>query len=136
MPGRTIYVDCTVLQADGGTRAAAITGGFVALVDALCHLVDAGRLPCAPLAQGVAAVSVGLLDGQAVVDLCASEDRAVSVDMNVAMTHDGRLVEVQATAERQPFTRQEHDAMLELAAAGIERIRDAQAEALGDRLTI
>jgi ribonuclease PH len=134
--GRTIWVDCNVIQADGGTRTASITGGFVALVDALWSLKDRGIIECIPLTQGIAAVSVGIVEGQAVVDLCADEDRAASVDMNVVMTHEGRFVEVQGTAEGPAFTREEHDAMLGLAQSGIDRIRTVQADALGDRLVI
>ena len=136
LPGRTVWIDCNVIQADGGTRTASVTGGFVALVDALWSLKEREVLDCIPLTQGIAAVSVGIVDGQAVVDLCADEDKAASVDMNVVMTHEGRFVEVQGTAEGLAFSREEHDAMLALAQSGIRRVQAAQAEALGDRLVI
>ncbi len=134
--GRTIWIDCNVIQADGGTRTASITGGFVALVDALWSLKERGAFESIPLTQGIAAVSVGVVEGQPVVDLCADEDRAASVDMNVVMTHDGRFVEVQGTAEGLAFSRDEHDAMLTLAQDAIARIRGLQAEALGERLVL
>lgn len=132
MPGATIWIDCTVLQADGGTRTAAVTGGFVALVDALRKLKEAERFEQMPLVQGVAAVSVGIVDGEAMVDLCADEDRAASVDMNVAMSHDGRFIEVQGTAEKEPFARDQHDALISLAEGALPRIAEAQMDALGD----
>jgi len=134
--GRTVWIDCNVIQADGGTRTAAVTGGFVALVDALWALKEREVFDCIPLVQGVAAVSVGIVDGQVIVDLCADEDRAASVDMNVVMTHDGRFVEVQGTAEGLAFSRAEHDEMLTLAQKGVLRVQAAQAEALGDRLAV
>ena len=136
VPGRTIWVDCDVIQADGGTRTAAITGGFVAVVDALWSLKEKGKFECIPLVQAVAALSVGIVDNRPMVDLCADEDRAASVDMNVVMTHDGRFVEVQGTAEGQPFSRQENDQMLDLVQQGIAQVASVQAAALGERLTI
>jgi len=136
LAGRTIWIDCDVVQADGGTRTVSITGGFVALIDALWKLKEAGKLECVPLLHGVAAVSVGLVDGRAMVDLCAAEDRAASVDMNVVMTHDGRFIEVQGTAEGQPFDQTQHDEMLRLATDAIRQVAAAQAEALGDRLAL
>jgi ribonuclease PH len=134
LAGWTIWVDCDVVQADGGTRTASITGGFVAVVDALWKMKEEGKLDCIPLVHGVAALSVGIVDGQALVDLCAEEDRAASVDMNVSMTHDGRFIELQGTAEGQPFGRAEHDEMIRLVTAGMEGVGKAQAEALGNRL--
>ena len=136
MTGLTAWIDCTVLQADGGTRTASVTGGFVALVDALWSLKEKGKLENIPLVQGVAALSVGIVDGRALVDLCAEEDQGAAVDMNVVMTHDGRFVEVQGTAEGQAFSREQHDEMLALVQGGIQGVLDAQAEALGDRLTL
>jgi len=136
LPTCTIWIDCDVLQADGGTRTAAITGGFVALVDALWQMREREQLDCMPLLAGVAAISAGMVDGRAMVDLCADEDRAASVDMNVVMTHDGRFVEVQGTAEGQPFGRDQHDEMVRLAEAGIQRVVQAQVDALGDRLAV
>ena len=118
---RTLWLDCDVLQADGGTRCAAITGAYVAAYRAL----DRFGLTKA-LAGGVAAVSVGVVDGEPVLDLDYVEDSSAETDMNVVMAADGRLVEVQATAERDPFSRGQLDELLELAAAGIERIRDEQ----------
>ena len=128
---RTVYVDCDVLEADGGTRCAAITGGYVALHLALARLVEEGRLPAVPLTQSVAAVSCGMVGGEALLDLDYAEDSAAEVDMNVVMTGDGGLVEVQATAERTPLSRASLDDLLALAASGIERLRAAQAEVAG-----
>jgi ribonuclease PH len=128
---RSVYVDCDVLQADGGTRCAAITGGFVALQQALAKLVDAGTIDRLPLDQSVAAVSVGMVDGTAICDLDYNEDSAAEVDANVVMTGDGGLVEVQATAERTPLSRASLDELLSLAAGGIVRLREAQEAAVG-----
>jgi ribonuclease PH len=123
-------VDCDVLQADGGTRCAAITGGYVALQLALSKLVEAGTIERMPLDQSVAAISVGMVDGRALCDLDYSEDSAAEVDANVVMTGDGGLVEVQATAERTPLSRAHLDDLLALAAGGIATLREAQAETL------
>jgi ribonuclease PH len=123
---RTVWIDCDVLEADGGTRCAAITGGFVALELALRRLVDAGELERVPLTQSVAAVSCGVVDGQALLDLDYSEDSRAEVDANVVMTGDGGLVEVQATAERTPLSRASLDELLALAAGGIETLHAAQ----------
>ena len=128
---RSVYVDCDVLQADGGTRCAAITGGFVALQQALSSLVDAGRLERLPLNQSIAAISVGMVDGRALCDLDYVEDSRAEVDANVVMTGDGGLVEVQATAERTPLSRASLDELLALAEDGIARLREAQESALG-----
>jgi ribonuclease PH len=122
---RTVYLDCDVLQADGGTRCAAICGAYVAASRAL----DRFGLSKA-LRDSVAAVSVGIVDGVALIDLEYVEDAAAEVDMNVVMTGDGRLVEVQATAEREAFDRDALDELLDLANAGIERLREAQQAAL------
>jgi ribonuclease PH len=126
---RSVYVDCDVLQADGGTRCAAITGGFVALQLALQGFVDAGELPTLPLTGSVAAVSVGMVDGTALCDLDYAEDSAAEVDANVVMTGDGGLVEVQATAERTPLSRASLDELLGLAEVGITRLRSEQEQA-------
>jgi ribonuclease PH len=123
---RTVSIDCDVVQADGGTRCAGITGGFVAMQLALEKLVEKGELERLPLSGTVAAVSCGLVDGVPMLDLCYTEDSSAEVDMNVVMTGDGGLVEVQSTAERVPFTRASLDELLGLAAAGIERLRDQQ----------
>lgn len=127
---RTIYVDCDVLQADGGTRCASITGGFVALELACAALVARGRLARSPLTGSVAAVSCGIVHGTPLLDLDYREDSSAEVDANVVMTGDGGLVEVQATAERTPLSRAHLDDLLALAAAGIERLRAAQDEVL------
>ena len=128
---RTIYVDCDVLQADGGTRCASITGGLVALRLACARLVELGLLERAPLTGSVAAVSCGIVGGTALLDLDYAEDSTAEVDANVVMTGDGGLVEVQATAERTPLSRAHLDELLALAASGIERLRLSQDEAVG-----
>jgi ribonuclease PH len=127
---RTVWLDCDVLQADGGTRCAAICGGYVALHRALSGLVDAGKLRELPLTAGVAAVSCGIVEGQAVLDLDYKEDSSAEVDLNVVMTSGGRLVEVQGTAEGQPFDRVQLDRLLELGASGMQRIEAAQLQAV------
>jgi len=130
MGERQILVDCDVLQADGGTRTASISGAYVALHDACTRLVAAGKLPVNPLTTACAAVSVGVVDAAALLDLDYSEDVRAEVDMNVVMTGGGRFVEVQGTAEGLPFTRSELDDLLGLAEHGIATILDAQAEVL------
>jgi ribonuclease PH len=127
---RTVYVDCDVLQADGGTRCASITGGYVALELALRRLVDEGSLKKLPLTGSVAAVSCGVVDGVPLLDLDYPEDSNAEVDANVVMTGDGGLVEVQATAERTPLSRAHLDDLLALAQTGIEGLRAAQAAAV------
>ena len=127
---RTVWIDCDVLQADGGTRCAAICGGYVALHLALAGLVDGGRLKELPLTDSVAAVSVGIVDGTPLLDLAYVEDSRADVDMNVVIAGSGRLIEVQATAERTPFGRASLDDLLELAAAGIEEIGSLQTRVL------
>jgi ribonuclease PH len=127
---RTVYVDCDVLQADGGTRCASITGGYVALALACRRLEDEGRLARSPLSGSVAAVSVGMVDGVPLLDLDYVEDSSAEVDANVVMTGDGGLVEVQATAERTPLSRAHLDELLALAQLGIEQLRAAQRELL------
>ncbi len=119
---RTIYVDCDVIQADGGTRTAAISGAYAALVLALERLKPAARWSRLPLFEDLAAVSVGVVDGEPRLDLEYEEDAAAALDMNVVMTGDGRLVEVQATAEGEPFPRTTLDRLLDLATAGVARI--------------
>ena len=128
---RTIYVDCDVLQADGGTRCASITGGMVALTLACESLVTRGLLGRLPLTGSVAAVSCGIVGGAALLDLDYSEDSTAEVDANVVMTADGGLVEVQATAERTPLSRAHLDDLLALAAGGIESLREIQRRACG-----
>jgi ribonuclease PH len=127
---RTVFVDCDVVQADGGTRCAAITGGYVALELALSELVERGELASSPLMTSIAAVSCGLVDGTPMLDLCYREDVSAEVDMNVVMTGDDELVEVQATGERISFSRASLDDLLGLAAAGIESLREDQAMAV------
>ena len=127
---RTVWVDCDVLEADGGTRCAAITGGYVALELALRRLVSEGKLETVALTPSVAAVSCGVVDGRALLDLDYSEDSTAEVDANVVMTGDGGLVEVQATAERTPLSRASLDDLLALAAAGRAALRTAQEEAV------
>jgi ribonuclease PH len=121
-----ITVDCDVLQADGGTRTASICGGYVALHDAITRLVQKGVLQEHALSDSVAAISVGIVDGVALLDLPYEEDSRAETDMNVVMTGAGRFVEVQGTAEREAFSRDELDQLLDLAATGIASIHDAQ----------
>jgi ribonuclease PH len=127
---RTIYIDCDVLEADGGTRCASITGGYVALDLACRRLVESKALSRSPLTGTIAAVSCGIVDGVAMLDLDYSEDSTAEVDANVVMTGDGGLVEVQATAERTPLSRASLDELLALAQHGIEELRTVQAEAI------
>jgi len=127
---RQILIDCDVLQADGGTRTASICGAYVALHDACTRLVQAGRLQAHPLGAACAAVSVGVVDAVALLDLDYSEDVRAEVDMNIVMTSTGRFIEVQGTAEGLPFSRSELDDLLGLAEHGIAEILDHQAEVL------
>ena len=127
---RTITLDCDVLQADGGTRTAAITGAFVAAHDAVGWLLAQGRIPASPIREPVAAISVGLLHGQALLDLEYSEDSVCDTDMNVVMTGAGAFVEVQGTAEGAAFTRTQMDTLLQLAERGIAELVTAQRLAL------
>jgi len=128
--GRTLIVDCDVLQADGGTRTAAVTGGYVAVALALRRLADRGLVARDVLRPPVAAVSVGVVGGQVRLDLCYDEDRDADVDLNVVMTEDGRLIEVQGTAEGAPFSRETLVQMLQLADGGVTRLVRRQREAL------
>jgi ribonuclease PH len=127
---RTVYLDCDVLQADGGTRCASITGAYVALSLASARLQAEGRLERSPLTGSVAAVSCGIIDGEALLDLDYPEDSSAEVDANVVMTGDGGLIEVQATAERTPLSRAHLDELLALAGEGIEQLRAAQEQVL------
>lgn len=127
---RTITVDCDVLQADGGTRTAAITGGYIALALAIRKLVAGGLLAANPLRGAVAATSVGLVDGEAMLDLAYAEDARAEVDFNVVMTDAGELVEVQGTAEGKPFNREQMSRLLDLAAGGIGQLLAAQGRVL------
>jgi ribonuclease PH len=127
---RTVYLDCDVIQADGGTRTASITGAFVALALALERMVAAGMLRTAPLIDSVAATSVGIVDEELLLDLNYDEDSRAQVDMNVVMTGGGQFVEVQASAEGRPYTSRELQDLLDLASAGIEQLAEVQRELL------
>ena len=131
MGERTLVVDCEVLQADGGTRTAAVTGGYLAVALALRRLTERGAVSAATLKPPVAAISVGVVEGQERLDLCYAEDRDAEVDLNVVMTAGGELIEVQGTAEGEPFAREALDHMLDLAAQGILGLVQRQREALG-----
>ncbi len=127
----TVWVDCDVIQADGGTRTAAITGGFIAVADAIAKIP--GLQPSAAIRDCVAAISVGVVQGQALLDLCYVEDSSAEVDMNVVMTGSGEFVEVQGTAEQVPFDRARLDALLAVAESGIRRLIGLQRRALDAR---
>ena len=131
---RTVWIDCDVIQADGGTRTAAISGAFVALADAFHTLRENGRLAKLPLKDFVAATSVGVVEGQAMLDLCYAEDAIADVDMNVVMTGSGKFIEVQGTAEEAPFDRSQLDVMLQLASSGIQELIAIQRKLLAERL--
>jgi ribonuclease PH len=126
----TIVLDCDVLQADGGTRTASITGAYVALVDAVSWLRDRNLLTAEPLSGSVAAISVGVLDGVPLLDLCYTEDSAADTDMNVVMSGDGAFIELQGTAEGAPFDRAVLDQLLDLGAAGCAQLTELQQAAL------
>jgi ribonuclease PH len=129
---RTIWIDCDVIQGDGGTRTASITGSFIALVDALHKLKKGGLIREVPIKDYVAAISVGKVNGSLLLDLCYDEDSKAQVDMNIIMTGSGEFIEVQGTAERQPFSKDEMDAMLSLAKKGIEDLFSVQRKLVGD----
>ena len=128
---RTIWIDCDVIQADGGTRTASITGGFVALALALQHMKQKGMIRTIPLSDYVAAISVGVVAGTPMLDLAYEEDSQADVDMNVVKTGDGRFIEVQGTAEGPPFERSELDALLGLADSGIQQLIEIQKSIVG-----
>ncbi len=130
IPGKTIHIDCDVLDADGGTRCAAVTGGGVALELACRKLFIEERISAWPLRARIAAVSVGIVDGEPRLDLCYEEDSAAEVDMNVIMTSKGEFVEIQGAAEKAPFSREQMDAMLDLARTGIEELFAKQEEVI------
>ncbi|CAJ1003462.1 ribonuclease PH [Brevibacillus aydinogluensis] len=132
MGERTIWLDCDVIQADGGTRTAAITGAFVAMVDAMQKLVEAGTLKQLPLRDFLAATSVGIIDGEPMLDLNYKEDSTATVDMNIVMTGQGKFVELQGTGEEAPFTGEQLHELLDLAKKGIDGLIAAQKEALAD----
>ena len=131
---RTIWLDCDVIQGDGGTRTAAITGSFVALVDALAKLKKEGKITQVPIHDYIAATSVGILEGNLILDLCYEEDSKAEVDMNVVMTGSGEFIEIQGTAERKPFSKDKMDAMLGLAKKGIDELLAIQRKLVGDIL--
>jgi ribonuclease PH len=126
----TVWIDCDILQADGGTRTASITAGYLALAQAFGRLAESGTLPADLLHDTVAAVSVGIVEGQLLLDLAYDEDAKADVDFNVVMTGSGQLVEVQGTAEGKVFSREELDALIELAASGVEQVTDFQRQVL------
>ncbi|HHY82190.1 MAG TPA: ribonuclease PH [Clostridiales bacterium] len=128
---RTIWIDCDVIQADGGTRTASITGSFVALVYCIKWMMEQGMIEKSPIHCYVAAVSVGIFDGQAILDLCYEEDSIAKVDMNIVMTDKGEFTEIQGTGEESPFTLNELNEMLQLGQAGIEKIILMQKQVLG-----
>jgi ribonuclease PH len=127
---RTLIVDCDVLQADGGTRTASITGAYVALVQAINTLTGRGIIPATPIKSAVAAISVGIVGGEEMLDLCYDEDSWAEVDFNVVMTSQGDFVEVQGTAESSPFSKQTIDSLLALAQRGIQKLFIAQQAAI------
>jgi ribonuclease PH len=133
MGTRTIRIDCDVLQADGGTRTAAITGALVALHDAFSLLLERDEIPSMPIKEFVAATSVGMINGVPMLDLCYDEDSSAEVDLNAIMTASGKIIEIQGTAEREPFDKEDLDDMLELAHAGIRQLLEMQSTALGMR---
>ena len=133
---RTLTLDCDVLQADGGTRTAAVTGGYVAAALALRKLIAAGIIPADTLVTSIAAVSVGIVKGEPRLDLCYAEDSQADVDCNVVMTAQGRFVEIQGTAEREPFDRASFDALLALAERGIRELLAAQSSCEGLRQAV
>ncbi|MCM8781371.1 MAG: ribonuclease PH [Candidatus Omnitrophica bacterium] len=134
MGERTVWIDCDVIQADGGTRIASITGSFVALVDAFNKLKNDGLIDEIPIKDFVAAISVGIVNKELLLDLTYEEDSQAEVDMNVVMTGKGEFIEIQGTAERQPFDKQQMDKLLELAKKGIAELIDIQKNLLKDIL--
>jgi ribonuclease PH len=129
---RTVWIDCDVIQADGGTRTASITGSFIAVYDALERLRVNANMPAVPLRDFVAATSVGIVANQPLLDLTYQEDSSCEVDMNVVMTGEGRLIEVQGTAEHQPFARDELDQLLDLATLGVDQLVALQRNLIGE----
>jgi len=130
MGERTIWLDCDVIQADGGTRTASITGAFVALWDACSHLLDRKRIKEMPIVDFIAATSVGIVKGQNLLDLCYAEDFSAEVDMNIVMTGKGGFVEIQGTAEEEPFSREQADGLIDLATQGIQQLISLQRKML------
>lgn len=128
----TIYIDCDVIQADGGTRTASITGSYVALVDALYKLVQQEKIEAMPLNGYIAAISVGIKDGEAILDLNYAEDSTCQVDMNIVMTDKGEFIEIQGTGEESPFSKAQLQEMMGLAEKGIKELIEIQKQSLGD----
>lgn len=126
MGERSVWIDCDVIQADGGTRTASITGAYVALTEAVRGWLDRGMLTTNPIKDAVAAVSIGMVDGKVLLDLCYEEDSKADVDMNFVMTGSGKFIEVQGTAESAPFTRKQMERMSEIAQQGIKELLQAQ----------
>jgi ribonuclease PH len=129
---RTIWIDCDVIQGDGGTRTASITGSFIALVDAIAKIKKDGKISEIPVKDYVAATSVGIVNGALLLDLCYEEDSKAEVDMNIVMTGEGEFIEIQGTAERNPFSKEKMDKMLDLAKKGIEGLFSIQRKLVGD----
>lgn len=129
---RQILIDCDVLQADGGTRTASITGAFVALVDACASLKDKGLIPSIPVSDFLAAISVGIAGGNELLDLCYEEDSNADIDMNIVMSGDGRFIEIQATGEHSPYTKEQFEKLLVLAGSGIDTLLKLQKDILGE----
>ncbi len=127
---RTIWIDCDVIQADGGTRTASITGAYVAVAEAVKSWLDKGKLLQTPIKDAVAAVSIGIVEGRILLDLCYVEDSTADVDMNFVMTGSGKFIEVQGTAESAPFTRKQMERMAEIAQDGIKELLKAQKQAI------
>lgn len=127
---RTVWIDCDVIQADGGTRTASITGGFLALMLALQKIKEEGKIDKMPVREYVGAVSVGILDGTPILDLCYEEDSKAEVDMNFVITSEGRFIEIQGTAEHNPFTQEDLQKLLKLAQVGMKKIFHIQKEIL------
>jgi ribonuclease PH len=127
---RTIWIDCDVIQADGGTRTASITGAYVAVAEAVKSWLDKGKLLQTPIKDAVAAVSIGIVEGRILLDLCYVEDSIADVDMNFVMTGSGKFIEVQGTAESAPFTRKQMERMAEIAQDGIKELLKAQKQAI------
>ncbi|MDI6782983.1 MAG: ribonuclease PH [bacterium] len=127
---RTIWIDCDVIQADGGTRTASITGAYIALNDAVNFLIKNGKIPRSPITDFVAATSVGIVNGTKMLDLTYEEDVVAEVDMNIVMTGSGKFIEVQGTAERKPFSKDELNELIHLAQSGIQKLIDIQKQTL------
>lgn len=134
-PEMTVWIDCDVVQADGGTRTAAITGSYVALFDAFQHLIKERKISEMPLSAFVAATSVGIVNDEPYLDLCFEEDVQAQVDMNMVMTDQGNIIEIQGTAEKRPFTPEELDQLLNLAKKGIKELINAQKAVLHQKIT-